>query len=99
MAVVLVYLAPVVFANEEIKVTGVVATTPGDPAGKLAPLVIQSEKENISLVNNAVAQKIAKKIGKKIEVTGTVVDVGGKKIMTPWLFMESGAKPREQPTG
>jgi len=99
LAIVLVCLAPLVFANEEVKVTGMVAVAPDDPEGKLAPLVIQSEKEIIALVKNAVAQKIAKKIGKKVDVTGTIAEVGGKKILTPWLFMEAGAKPKEQPAG
>lgn len=94
LAVCLACMVSVVFAAEEVKVTGVVVASQDDPGGKLAPVAIQSENETMALADNPVARKIAKNVGKKLDITGSIAEVGGKKVLTPWMFTESGVKEK-----
>ncbi len=35
----------------------------------------------------------------KVDVTGAIEEINGQKTVVPWLFIETGAKPKAQPTG
>lgn len=96
-------ISTLAFAAEELKeqkITGTVISAPTDPSGNLAPIALEC-KDGVYLVKkNAVAEKMQKKwTGKKLDVTGVIEEVDGKKVLTPWLIIEAGAKPKGQPTG
>ena len=83
--------------TDETKITGTIVQMEKDPSGKLAPLAIKTDKELYPLVQNALADKMAKYAGKKAKVTGRFVQVGDKKALEPWLYErqdESGKSPR-----
>lgn len=88
--------------NEETKIKGTVVASAPDPSGKLAPIIIQTDKEQFSVVNNAAAKKMAKHSGKKVTVTGKVQEMDGKKVIEVWLFQrqdDSGKKSKfKQPS-
>ncbi|MEW6670852.1 MAG: hypothetical protein AB1427_04065 [Thermodesulfobacteriota bacterium] len=82
------------------KYTGTVVSAPADPSGKLAPIALECKDGVYPVKKNAVAEKMQKSwMGKKLDVTGVMEDVDGKKVLTPWVIIESGAKPKSQPTG
>ena len=82
------------------KYTGTVVSAPVDPSGKLAPVALECKDGVYAVKKNAVAEKMQKKwMGKKLDVTGVMEEVDGKKVITPWVIMEAGAKPKAQPTG
>ena len=86
--------------QKEQKFTGTVVSAPADPSGKLAPIALECKDGTYAVKKNAVAERMQKKwVGKKLDVTGVMEDVGGKKVITPWLIIEACAKPRTQPTG
>ena len=85
--------------DKEVKITGTVVAVPVDPAGQLAGIVIQCNDAQYYVAQNAIAKKIAKKVGKKLDITGAVEVKDGKNIIAPWTFQDAGAKPRPQPTG
>ena len=87
-------------AKDETTLTGTIVASAPDPAGKLAPIVIQTDKEQFGVINNALAKKMAKYPGKKASVTGKVQELDGKKVIEVWLFQrqdESGKKKIPQP--
>ena len=86
--------------QEEQKITGTVISASTDPSGMLAPIALECEDGVYQVKKNAVAEKMQKKwTGKKLVVTGVIEEVDGKKVLTPWLIIEFGAKPKGQPTG
>jgi hypothetical protein len=86
--------------QKEQKFTGTVVSAPADPSGKMAPIALECKDGVYAVKKNAVAEKMQKKwIGKKLDVTGVLEEVDGKKVITPWLIIEAGAKPKSQPTG
>jgi len=86
--------------QKEQKFIGTVIGAPADPSGKLAPIALECKEGIYSVKKNAVAEKMQKKwIGKKLDVTGVIEEIEGKKVITPWLIIEAGAKPKAQPTG
>ena len=91
------------FADEkqkEQKFTGTVVSAPADPAGKLAPIALECKDGVYQVKKNAISEKMQKRwTGKKLDVTGVMEEVNGKKVITPWLIIEAGAKPKAQPTG
>lgn len=96
----LLAVASAVSAGEEQKITGTVVAAPEDPAGKLAPVVLETKDGVYQIAQNAIAAKMKKKwVGKKVDLTGLVEEIEGKKIITPWLIIESGVKVKAQPTG
>lgn len=86
--------------TDETKISGTLVTSAEDPTGKLAPVVIETEKEQYGVLNNALGKKLAKYPGKKAVVTGKVQEADGKKVIEPWLFerQDPGAKKRRLPT-
>jgi hypothetical protein len=83
--------------TDEVKVSGTIVQTESDPSGKLAPVAIKTDKEQYPLIQNALANKMAKYAGSKAKVTGRFVDVGNKKVLEPWLYERqdpSGKKPK-----
>ena len=83
--------------TDETKINGTIVQVEPDPSGKLAPLAIKTDKEQYPLVQNALANKMAKYVGSKAKVTGRIVQVGDKKAMEPWLYERqdgSGKKPK-----
>ncbi len=87
-------------AAEEKKFTGTIVAAPVDPAGKFAPINLKCQEAEYRIINNKVAQKMQKKwAGKKVDVTGAIEEINGQKTVVPWLFIETGAKPKAQPTG
>lgn len=72
--------------TDETKISGTIVQTEPDPSGKLAPLAIKTDKEQYPLVQNALANKMAKYVGSKAKVTGRIVQVEGQKAMEPWLY-------------
>lgn len=88
------------FAGEEKKITGTVVAVPEDPSGKLAPIVLETQDGVYQIVPNAISEKMKKRwVGKKVDLTGMVEEKDGKKIITPWVIIESGVKIKAQPTG
>ena len=86
--------------QKEQKFTGTVVSAPADPSGKLAPIALECKEGVYQVKKNAVAEKMQKTwVGKKLDVTGVMEEVEGKKVITPWLIIEAGAKPKSQPTG
>ena len=86
--------------QKEQKFTGTVVSASADPSGKLAPIALECKDGVYAVKKNAVAEKMQKKwVGKKLDVTGVIEEVDGKKVITPWLIIEAGAKPKAQPTG
>jgi len=86
--------------QKEQKFTGTVVSAPADPTGKLAPIALECKDGVYAVKKNAVAEKMQKTwVGKKLDVTGVIEEVDGKKVITPWLIIEAGAKPKAQPTG
>ena len=89
-------------AKDETKIKGTIVASPADPSGKLAPIVIKTDKEEFGVINNALAKKMAKYPGKKASLTGKVQEMDGKKVIEVWLFErqdDSGKKPKlKQPT-
>lgn len=85
---------------KEQKLTGTVVSAPADPAGKLAPIALECKDAVYCVKKNAIAEKMQKNwVGKKLDVTGIIEEIDGKKVITPWLIIEAGAKPKSQPTG
>ena len=88
--------------TEGTKITGTIVEITPEPSGKMASIALKTDKEQIALVNNAVAKKMAKFVGKKANVTGKVTESEGKKVMEAWVFQridESGKKSLlRQPT-
>lgn len=108
VAVSLLYFDAAVFAAEkeakkdaqkEVKITGLVESVPADASGKLADFAIKSEDGQYLVIQNSIATKIKKKMGKKLDVTGIVESKDGKKIITPWNYKEHGIKPPTLPAG
>jgi len=95
-------IGTLVFAAEkqkEQKFTGTVVSAAADPSGKLAPIALECKDGVYAVKKNAVSEKMQKKwVGKKLDVTGVIEEVEGKKAITPWLIVESGAKPRALPS-
>jgi len=86
--------------QKEQKFTGTVVSAPADPSGKLAPIALECKDGVYAVKKNAIAEKMQKKwVGKKLDVTGVMEEVEGKKVITPWVIIEAGAKPKAQPTG
>lgn len=86
--------------TDETKISGTLISSPEDPTGKLAPVIVQTEKEQYGVLNNALGKKLAKYPGKKAVVTGMVQEADGKKVIEAWLFerQEPGAKKRRLPS-
>ena len=85
--------------QKEQKFTGTVVSAAVDPSGKLAPIALECKDGVYAVKKNALAEKMQKTwVGKKMDVTGIIEEVDGKKVLTPWLIVESGAKPRALPT-
>ncbi|MFH1122171.1 MAG: hypothetical protein V1758_00765 [Pseudomonadota bacterium] len=88
--------------KDETKIKGTIVASTPDPSGKLAPIIIQTDKEQFGVINNAVAKKMAKYPGQKATVTGKVQEMDGKKVIEVWLFERqdpSGKKPKiKQPS-
>jgi hypothetical protein len=71
------------------KIWGTIVSAQADPAGKLAPVAIETpKKEVVPLLANANTKKLQKIIGKKVQVEGKFKDVDGKKVMEPWVFVQ-----------
>ena len=84
--------------QKEQKFAGTVVSAPADPSGKLAPIALECKDGVYQVKKNAIAEKMQKKwVGKKLDVTGVMEEVDGKKVITPWLIIEAGAKPKAQP--
>jgi hypothetical protein len=65
----------------------VVISAPADPSGKLSPLAIQTEKETLAVLKNAVFQKkMQPHVGKKSTLTGVIKEMHRKKVMEVWVF-------------
>jgi hypothetical protein len=89
--------------KDETKIRGTIVASPEDPTGKLAPIALQTDKEQFGIANNPLAKKMSKYVGKKAELTGKVQEIDGKKVIEVWLYQrmeDSGKKKKfEQPTG
>ena len=90
-------------AKEDV-VSGMIMSAPTDPSGKLAPLLIKTDKETLAVLNNAIAKKkMVPHVGKKAKLTGVIKEMDGKKVMEVWVYErmdESGKKSKlKQPTG
>lgn len=71
------------------KVWGTLVTAPSDPSGKIAPVALETQKkEVVPLANNAVAKKLQKMMGKKVEIEGKLKEANGKKVLEPWIFVQ-----------
>jgi hypothetical protein len=72
------------------KVWGTIVSQPADPSGKLAPVALETQKKEIMpLLNNAVAKKLEKIMGKKVEVEGKInKGADGKNFLEPWIFVQ-----------
>lgn len=83
---------------KEIKITGKLVSAPADPSGKLAPLAIECKDGTYPVLNNAIAKKkMAKHVGKMLDITGAFKELDGKKVFDPWVVVPAGAKPKKQP--
>jgi len=88
-----------VYAGEkEMKISGTVIES-AEKSSKLAPIAIKTDTEIYGVQNNAVAKKMKKVIGKKVEVTGTVEEIEGKNVIKVWNYYRLEGKKRVQPTG
>ena len=85
--------------GKEVKITGKVVAAPTDPAGKMAPLGLECQDGTYLVTRNAVAERMLKHVGKSLDVTGEVQELEGRKVLTPWMIVPTGAKVRPQPTG
>ncbi len=108
LLVCLAFVLPALGAEEkkakEDVVSGMIVSAPADPSGKLAPLLVKTDKETFAVINNAIAKKkMEPHVGKKAKLTGIIKEIDGKKAMEVWVFEridDSGKKPRlKQPTG
>jgi len=79
----------------EVKIVGVLSQATPDPSGALAPFVFTSSDKTYKVTNNKIALKMAKHIGKNLEITGKI----DQDVLTPWIFVPAGSKPKAQPTG
>ena len=64
-----------------VRVKGVVSTT-RDAEGRIAGVKLSSDKGVFLVVLDAKGQALGKLDGKRVEVTGTVVERGGRKWLT-----------------
>ena len=99
----IIALGTYAFATDKVKeqkFSGTLVSAPADPSGKLAPIALECKDGVFPVKKNAVSEKMLKKwLGKKLDVTGVMEELDGKKVINPWLFIEAGAKPKAQPTG
>lgn len=82
------------------KVWGTLVSAKDEPSGKVSPIALETQKKEIvPLANNAVAKKLEKKVGSKMEIEGQFKDVDGKKVLEPWVFVqkESPDTPTKKP--
>jgi hypothetical protein len=71
------------------KVWGTLVAAKADPSGKISPVAVENQKkEIIPLLNNAVAKKLEKMPGKKVEIEGKFKESDGKKVLEPWIFVQ-----------
>lgn len=76
-------------ADKADKVWGTIVTQPAGAAGTGAAVALETQKKEIvPLVNNAVAKKLEKIVGKKVEVEGRIKQVDGKNVLEPWIFVQ-----------
>lgn len=71
------------------KAWGTLVAAQADPSGKISPIALENQnKEIVPLLNNAVAKKLEKMPGKKVEVQGKFKEMDGKKVLEPWVFVQ-----------
>lgn len=72
--------------KDEDVLKGTLEAAPVAAGGKLAPLVIKTDKESYPVVQNAVVKKMEKHVGKKGKFTGKIKEMDGKKVMEVWVY-------------
>jgi hypothetical protein len=72
------------------KVWGTLVTNKADPSKKISGVAIETQKkEVIPLADNAVAKKLEKILGKKVEIEGKLnKGADGKPILEAWIFVQ-----------
>jgi uncharacterized protein YdbL (DUF1318 family) len=72
------------------KITGKVIAAKKDPkTGNLLKVAIKTEKAEYAVVNKGKGKDLLKLLDKKVDVTGTVTEVKGKKLITVAEFREA----------
>ena len=72
------------------KVWGTLVVGKADPAKKISGVAIETQKkEVIPIQENAVAKKLEKIVGKKVEIEGKLhKGADGKGVLEPWIFVQ-----------
>lgn len=74
--------------KKDFKMWGTLVAAPPDASGKLASVALESEKKEVyGFIGNAVAKKLEKLVGQKVEVTGQPKEMDGKKAIEAWTFV------------
>jgi len=82
------------------KVWGTLVSAKVDPSGKVSPVALETQKKEIvPLAYNAVAKKLERKVGSKMEIEGQFKEVDGKKVLEPWVYVrkDSPDTPTKKP--